>query len=200
MNIDALLNEVDPGRPLTLREQVELERLIDSTRVRRRTRAKFVLGVAALSAFLLAGGGAATAAAGIWHPSWYDAASDWTTEVKTVNRSFAVDGKQYHSSVTLALESTYNGKGTPEFQKALADLRSMDPTSITPSASDIDDLINASWVGQGPKPATPSRAWANQQVWLMDVSSAVSDHVNAIGLDGEKIRLDTTTGKCDATR
>ncbi len=201
MNIDTLLDEADPRRSLTLREQAELDRLVDSVgSSRRRPRARAIAGIAALSALLIAGGATAAAAAGIWHPSWYDPASDWTTQVKTVDRTFTVDGTQHHCTVTLTLASTYNGKGTPEFQKALRYVRSLDPTKIQPSASQIHDFMNPILVGQGAAPTPPSKAWANQMVWLMDVSQNLSDHLNAIGLDPEKVSFSDSSQVCDFTR
>jgi hypothetical protein len=98
------------------------------------------------------------------------------------------------------LESTYNGKGTPEFQHALSYLRTLDPRTIKPTKSQVDDLINATWVGQGEKPAPPSRAWANQMIWLQDVSQAVAENMSSVGLDSARVRLSTTTANCDVTR
>ncbi len=197
MNIDTLLEEANPGRALTMRERAELDRMVDATRPRRPPRAPFVVGIAAVSALLLAGGGAATAAVGIWHPPWYDAASDWTEQVKTVDRNFTVDGKQYHCTVAFTLESTYNGKGTPEFQKALIYMESLDPLSIRPRPADIDDLMNATFVGQGPAPVPPTKSWANEQVWLMDVGAQVYSHISAIGLDSDRIRISTESSDCN---
>lgn len=201
MNIDTLLDEADPGRTLTLHEQTELDRLVDSVgSSRRRPRARAITGIAALSALLLAGGATAAAAAGIWHPSWYDPASDWTTKVKTVDRTFTVDGQPHHCTVTLTLASTYNGKGTPEFQKALSYVRSLDPTKIQPSASQLHDFMNATWGGQGAAPTPPSKAMANQLVWLMDVSQNLFDHLSAIGLDPEKVSFSNSSQICDFAR
>ncbi len=201
MNIDTLLDEADPGRSLTLHQQAELDRLIDSVgNTHRRPRARLIAGIAALSVLLLTGGGAAAAAAGLWHPSWYDPASDWTTNVKTVDRTFTVDGKQHHCTVTLTLASNYNGKGTPEFQKALSYLRSLDPTKIIPTAGQIHDFMNPIWVGPGSPPTPPSKAMANQMVWLEDLSQNLFDHMNAIGLDPEKVSFSNPSQVCDFTR
>lgn len=200
MNIDTLLNEAAPDRALTLRERAEVERLVDSVapgRLRRRPR--LLVGIAALSALLLAGGATAAAATGVWHPSWYDADSDWTTEVTTVHRAFTVDGRRYHCTVTFSLGSTYDGTGTPDFQKALSYFRSLDPLTVEADPAKVDELIDATWVGQGTAPAPPSRAWADEQVWTMTVTSDVATHLTAIGLDAEHVQFPLNE-KCDFSR
>jgi len=197
MNLDTLLDDARPDHPLTLREQAALEQLIQAhPRADRRRRARWVGGIAALSAFLLAGGATAAAAAGIWHPSWYDADSDWTTEVKTVHRTFTVDGQKHSCDVTFTLASTYNGKGTPEFQKALSYWRSLDPLSIRSDAATLRDMLNADYSSWG---RTPSRPWLYQQAWSVAVGNKVNSHIAAIGLDPQKISGEVDQN-CDFTR
>ena len=202
MNIDALLESAKPSDALTTRESAELDRLVRAVQLssRRRPRRRLIAGVVAATVLLLAGGATATAAAGIWHPSWYDADSDWTTEVKTVDRVFTVDGKRYECTFDLTISSTYNGKGIPEFQKGLAYLQALNLQSIKPDPAMISDFMNATWVGPGDPPPAPSEEWANEQVWFMAVNSNVGSYLTSIGLDPQKIRLSTGDQQCNFKR
>jgi len=201
MNIDSVLESAKPSDSLTMRERAELERLIEAVHssTRRRPRRRLIAGIVAATVLVIAGGATATAAAGVWHPSWYDPASNWTTDVKTVHLAFAVDDKRYKCTVDLSLSSTYNGKGTPEFQKTLAYLQSLDLAAIKPDPAMIDDFMNATWVGYGDPPAPPSKPWAYEQVWIMAVNGNVGAHLSSIGLDPQKISL-AMDPKCDFSR
>ena len=201
MNIDALLDSAKPSDALTMRERAELDRLLDAAQpaARRFGRRRLVAGIAAATVLLVAGGAAATAAAGIWHPTWYDAASDWSTDVKTVSLKFSIDEKRYECSVPISLSSTYNGKGIPEFQKALAYLQSSHPENVKPAASMIDDLTNSTWVGQGTPPPSPSKPWVYEQAWMMSVNNNLGSYLSSIGLNPQRVSL-SMDSKCDFTR
>lgn len=198
MNIDTLLADADPGRTLSLREHAEIDRLIDTVGPHSRHRARWFVGVVAIVALVVTGGAAAVAATGVLHhPVWYDAASDWTTEVKTVDRVFTVDGKRYDCAVTFTLGSTYNGKGTAEFKAALTYFRSQNPLKFSPPAAAVREYMEMDWSGQGDPPPPPSKAWANQQVWERLVYTDVFDHVTSLGLDSSRVDFEIAPKHCD---
>ncbi|HXR43643.1 MAG TPA: hypothetical protein VN759_02470, partial [Pseudolysinimonas sp.] len=86
MTLDALLADARPDLGLSATALRDLDVLGEETarRARRRGRRRLVIGSIVGSFALVAGGLSAAAATGIIRPSWYDAASDWTTQVKTV--------------------------------------------------------------------------------------------------------------------
>jgi hypothetical protein len=200
MNIDTLLATAKPSDELSLREHAELHRLIEAAQPRRRPRVRVVIGIVAGTVLLVAGGVAATAAAGVWHhPTWYDAASDWTTNVQTVHLSFVIDQQPYHCTIPVTLSSTFDGKGTPDFQKALAYMQATDLANVKPDPATIADLNNSIWVGQGDPPPAPSKPFVYEEAWIYAVQDGLTAHLTSIGLDPQKVALGTDA-KCDFTR
>ena len=198
MDIDTLLESANPRRTLTLREEAELGRLIDAIGPRPRRRARWIVGVAALVAIVLTGGATAVAATtGILkHPTWYDAASDWSSAGKTVTRHFVVDGVQHSCTVTFTVSSNYNGKGIPEYKAAVSYFHSLNLLKVQPDAELIKAYTRST---VGPDKLAP-RASANESAWTSAVAGKVWDHVTSLGLDSSRISVSTKGPACDVQR
>lgn len=192
MNLDNLLTEAAPHVVLTDATRSELNALVASKSPRRiRRNHRITIGIVATTAFLLAGGvGAATAATVLQHPTWYDAASDWTTQVKTARRVFTVDGARYSCVETISVQSTHNGKGTAEFQQALKYLQGLNVAAIQPDPDDLKSLKSANWT------PPPSPARINQMAWIFALNDSLRTHLLSMGLDPTKVSM-ALNEKCD---
>jgi hypothetical protein len=192
MNLDNLLNEASPKPELSDGARSELHALVDSKSPRGiRRKHRITIGIVATTALLLAGGvGAATAATVLQHPTWYDAASDWTTQVKTVKRVFAVNGQRYNCVDDISVQSKYNGKGTAEFQQALKYLQGFNVLSIQPDPDELKSLQDANWS------PPPSPARINQMAWIFALNDSLRTHMMSMRLDPTKVSMGLSE-KCD---